>query len=69
MDKNTRALKLENVTMKGGIITATSKTSKLRKGGKIVLTVNKYTRAEGVIISKLGTQIKARVTQVFTNKE
>ena len=69
MDKNTKALKLEDLSMQGGIITATSQTPGLRIGTKITLTIDKNTKADCTVIKKVGKNIKARVTKVYVKKE
>lgn len=68
MAKNTVQIKLVNMTMKGGIITATTETSKIRKGNKIVMKLDDNTVVECVIIKKLGRQIKARVEKIIIKK-
>jgi len=64
-DKNTRALKLENVSVKGGIVTATCLTPRVKVGNEITLGVDENTKLECKVIKKIGTQIKARVIKVL----
>jgi len=45
-DKNTRALKLENVSVKGGIVTATCLTPRVKVGNEITLGVDENTKLE-----------------------
>ena len=68
MDKNTVQIKLFNITIKGGIITATTETPKIKIGNKIVIRLDDNTAVECVIIKKLGRQIKARVEKELIKK-
>ena len=65
----TRPLKLENVSMQGGIITADCLTPGIKVKGHITLRVNEETKVECVVIKKIGKQIKARVIKVYAKQE
>jgi len=64
-----KKLQFTDMSMRGNILTATTKTSGLRVKGKITLRVDKKTVVEGTIIFKLGTKIKVRVTNIITDKK
>jgi len=68
MDKNIMQIELVDITMKGGIITATSKTPKIKRGNKIAMKLDDNTVVECVVIKKLGRQIKARMEKVIIKK-
>lgn len=64
-----KKLQFTDMSIQANILTATTKTVGLKVKGKIILRVNKETVVEGTIISKLGTQVKVRITNVITDKK
>lgn len=64
-----KKLQFTDMSIQANILTATTKTPGLKVRGKITLRVDKKTVVEGVIISKLGTQVKVRITNVITDKK
>ncbi len=64
-----KKLQFTDMSIQANILTATTKTAGLKVKGKIALKVDKETAVEGVIISKLGTQVKVRITNVITDKK